>query len=142
NPDYWNPDVQYYDSLTIDVYTDPTAALNAIFANEADAVRVSTNDNLEQIEASGWSIVGNELDVFGLLLFDRDGAMSEPLGDVRVRQAINYAFDREAMLEALQRGHGSVTTQMFPERSAAYDPALDDRYTYDPQRARELLAEA
>src|SRR5690606_28471703 len=73
NPDYWNPDVQYYDSLTIDVYTDPTAALNAIFANEADAVRVSTNDNLEQIEASGWSIVGNELDVFGLLLFDRDG---------------------------------------------------------------------
>ncbi|WP_456285355.1 ABC transporter substrate-binding protein [Microbacterium sp. JZ70] len=142
NPDYWNKDVQYYDSLTINVFQDPTAALNAIKANEADAVRLSTNDNLAEVEGAGWTINYNELDFQGLLLLDRAGEVSEPLGDVRVRQAINYAIDREAMLEAVQKGNGTVTTQVFPATSAAYDEALDEYYTYDPEKARELMAEA
>lgn len=142
NPDYWNPEAQHYDELRINVLADPTAALNAIQAGEANGVKLSTNDNLDQVEGAGWTVNANELDFQGLLLLDRGGEQSEPLGDVRVRQAINYAFDREGMLEAVQNGYGTVTTQVFPETSAAYDPALDDRYTYDPDRARELMAEA
>ncbi|WOF24286.1 ABC transporter substrate-binding protein [Microbacterium betulae] len=142
NPDYWNPDVQHYESLTINVLQDPTSALNAIKAGEADAVRISTNDNLDEVEAAGWTINSNELDFQGLLLLDRAGTVSEPLGDVRVRQAINYAIDRDAMLAALQQGHGTVTTQVFPTGSGAYDEALDDAYPYDPDQARELLEEA
>ena len=38
NPDYWNPDVQHYDNLTINVLADPTAGLNAIKAGEANGV--------------------------------------------------------------------------------------------------------
>ncbi|GAA4768582.1 ABC transporter substrate-binding protein [Microbacterium gilvum] len=142
NPDYWNPDVQYYDALTINVFQDPTAALNAIKANEADAVRLSTNDNLAEVEAAGWTVAANELDFQGLLLLDRAGTVSEPLADVRVRQAINYAIDRDAMLEALQKGHGTVTTQVFPASSAAYDESLDEYYTYDVEKAQELMDEA
>ncbi|WP_156761210.1 ABC transporter substrate-binding protein [Microbacterium karelineae] len=142
NPDYWNPDAQHYEELTIRVFEDPTAALNAIKANEADAVRLSTNDNLEQVEAAGWTVNSNELDFQGLLLLDRAGTDSEALGDVRVRQAINYAIDREAMLEAVQKGHGTVTTQVFPPTSDAYDEALDDAYPYDVERAQELMDEA
>lgn len=142
NPDYWNPDVQYYDALTINVLTDPTAALNAIKAGEANGVRLASNDALGEVEAAGWTVNANELDFQGLLLFDRNGEMSAPLGDVRVRQAMNYAFDREGLLQALQQGYGTVTTQVFPATSAAYDPELDSYYTYDPEKAKELLAEA
>jgi peptide/nickel transport system substrate-binding protein len=142
NPDYWNPDVQHYDRLVINVLADPTAALNAIQAGEANGVKLASNDNLAQVESAGWTVHANELDFQGLLLLDRAGSMSEPLSDVRVRQAINYAVDREAMLEVLQDGYGSVTTQVFPARSAAYDEGLDDRYPFDPDRARELMAEA
>ena len=142
NPDYWNPDVQHYDNLTINVLQDPTAALNAIKAGEANGVRLSTNDNLAEVEAAGWTVNANELDFQGLLLLDRDGTMAPELADVRVRQALNYAFDREAMLTALQSDHGTVTTQVFPESSDAYDPALDDYYTFDPEKAKDLLAEA
>lgn len=142
NPDYWNPDVQYYDTLVINVYQDPTAALNAIKGGEANAVRLSTNDNLAEVEGAGWTVNQNELDFQGMLLLDRAGTQTPALGDVRVRQALNYAFDREGLLEAVQLGNGTVTTQVFPERSAAYDAELDDYYTYDPDRARELLAEA
>ena len=44
NPDYWNPDVQHYDNLVINVLDDPTAALNAIKAGEANGVKLVDND--------------------------------------------------------------------------------------------------
>ncbi|GAA2998705.1 ABC transporter substrate-binding protein [Microbacterium aurantiacum] len=142
NPDYWNPDVQHYDNLVINVLSDATAALNAIKAGEANAVKLLTSNDLAEVEAAGWTINSNELDFAGLLLLDRDGVQAEALKDVRVRQALNYAFDREGLLAAMENGNGTVTGQVFPESSAAYDPALDDYYGYDPEKARELLAEA
>ncbi len=142
NPDYWNPDAQHYDKLVINVLADATASLNAIKAGEANGVKLASNDNLAEVEGAGWTVNANELDFQGLLLLDRAGTMNPALADVRVRQALNYAFDREGLLKALQLGNGTVTTQVFPKSSAAYDPALDDYYTYDPTKAKELLAEA
>lgn len=142
NLDYWNPDVQHYDTLVINVLQDATASLNAIKAGEANGVKLANNDNLAEVEGAGWSINANELDFQGLLLLDRAGTMNPALADVRVRQALNYAFDREGLLEALQLGNGTVTTQVFPAGSDAYDPALDDYYSYDPEKAKELLSEA
>jgi peptide/nickel transport system substrate-binding protein len=142
NPDYWNPEVQHYDSLTINVLSDPTAAVNAIKAGEVNAVRLADNNNVAEIEAAGWAINPNELDFQGLLLLDRGGVVDSALGDVRVRQAINYALDREGLLQAIAQGYGTVTTQVFKASSDAYDPELDERYPYDPDEARALLAEA
>ena len=68
--------------------------------------------------------------------------MAPELADVNVRKAINMAFDREALLEALQAGYGTVTEQVFPTTSVGYDEALDSTYEYDPEGAKELLAEA
>lgn len=142
NPDYWNPDLQHYETLVINVLGDPTAGLNAIKAGEVNGIKLANNDNLAEVESTGWTINANELDFQGILLLDRAGTMSEPLADVRVRQAINHAFDRAALLTALQDDNGTVTTQVFPSSSSAYDPALDERYPYDPEAARQLLADA
>ena len=142
NPDYWNPDAVNYDNLTINVIEDPTATLNALKAGEANGAKIVNNDTIPEIEASGWTIESNELDFHGLLLFDRAGTMAPELADVKVRQAINMAFDREALLEALQAGYGTVTEQVFPTTSVGYDEALDSTYEYDPEGAKKLLAEA
>lgn len=142
NPDYWNPDAVKYDNLTINVIEDPTATLNALKAGEANGAKIVNNDTIPEIEASGWTIESNELDFQGLLLFDRAGTMAPELADVNVRKAINMAFDREALLEALQAGYGTVTEQVFPTTSVGYDEALDSTYEYDPEGAKELLAEA
>jgi peptide/nickel transport system substrate-binding protein len=142
NPDYWNPDVQHYDTITMSVLADPTAGINAIQAGEVDTLVLTDNNNLDQVEAAGYTIAASELNFQGLLLLDRGGQMDPALADVRVRQAINYALDREGLLEALQLGHGTVTTQVFNKASAAYDTELDSFYSYDPEKAKELLAEA
>jgi peptide/nickel transport system substrate-binding protein len=142
NDKYWNPDVQHYDKVIVNVLSDPTAALNAIKAGEANGVKLVNNDNLAEVEGAGWTVNANELDFQGLLLLDRAGTMSPELGNVKVRQAINYAIDRAGMLKAAAADKGTVTTQVFPKTSKAYDPKLDDYYTYDPKKAKELLKEA
>jgi peptide/nickel transport system substrate-binding protein len=142
NPDYWNPEVQHYNKVTINVLSDPTAAVNAIKAGEVNAARLADNNNNDAITGAGWTIESNELDFQGLLLLDRDGEQSKALGDVRVRQAINYALDREGLVEAIQLGYGTPTTQVFKESSGAYDASLDEAYPYDPEKAKSLLAEA
>jgi peptide/nickel transport system substrate-binding protein len=142
NPDYWNKDAVKYQNLTINVLEDPTATLNAIKAGELNGAKIADNNTISEVEGAGWTIESNELDFQGLLLLDRAGTMAPELADVKVRQAINMAFDREALLQSLQTGYGTVTEQVFPATSVAYDASLDDTYAYDPDGAKELLAEA
>ena len=124
------------------VYLDPTSMLNALQAGEVDAANLANNEALEQVESAGYTISSWEQSWYGLFLFDRAGTMNPALEDVSVRQAINYAFDAEGMLQAAGSGYGTQTGQIFPERSVGFDSALDSRYDFDPEKARELLAEA
>ena len=64
------------------------------------------------------------------------------MADVRVRQAINYAFDRDAIVKQAYGGAGTSTAQLFSTDSSAYDEALNGKYTYDVAKAKQLLAEA
>jgi peptide/nickel transport system substrate-binding protein len=63
--------------------------------------------------------------------------------DLKVRQAIEYAIDRNAIIQAIEKGYGSVANSaIVPALKAYYDPSLENRYAYDPARASSLLAEA
>jgi peptide/nickel transport system substrate-binding protein len=142
NPDYWDPETVHYDNLALNVYADSTALVNALKGGQINASTTADNNDLAEIEASGFTSSPLELNWEGLLLMDRAGTIAPELADVRVRQAINYAFDKESLLEAVGKGYGTVTTQVFPTSSAAYDPDLDDDYDYDPAKAKQLLADA
>lgn len=142
NPEYWNPEAQHYDELIITVMPDPTAAMNAIKAGEANGVKLVSNTQRAEAESAGWAIAASKVDVQGLYLFDRAGTLTEPLGDVRVRQALNHAIDRQGLIDAVLLGHGTPTTQVFPPSGDAFEASLDERYPYDPEKARELLADA
>ncbi|WP_231503112.1 ABC transporter substrate-binding protein [Blastococcus sp. URHD0036] len=142
NPEYWAPDEQHYDELVINVFTTAQTQVNAIQGGQVDATNLIDNQSGPQIEGAGYTIQTVELNWAGLILFDRAGQLNPALGDVRVRQAIAHAIDRDALLEGAAGGLGTVTGQVFREGSDAYDPELDDRYDYDPDAARDLLAEA
>ncbi|MDG2318773.1 MAG: ABC transporter substrate-binding protein [Rhodospirillaceae bacterium] len=64
-----------------------------------------------------------------------------PLTDIRVRRALNYAVDREAMAQGLLGGHVQMATQTTPKIAFGWDPDIPP-WPYDPDRAKALLAEA
>ncbi|MGH2400153.1 MAG: ABC transporter substrate-binding protein, partial [bacterium] len=65
----------------------------------------------------------------------------KPLDDVRVRQAINHAIDKAAMVRTILQGKAITAVGPLPPSINAFSPALRG-YDYNPQRARELLAQA
>lgn len=142
NPNYWDKAEQHYSKITMNVYSTPTALLDAIEGGQVNAANTFDNTSLTQIQNAGFTVYPLQLNWEGLLLMDRNGTMSAPLANVKVRQAINYAFDRTALLKAIGAGYGTVTTQIFPPGSPEYSSSLDSYYTYDPAKAKQLLAEA
>lgn len=64
-----------------------------------------------------------------------------PFDDVRVRQALAHAVDRQAIINAVYYGHAELAQSILPSMSWAHDPDAQ-AYAYDPQAARQLLADA
>lgn len=65
-----------------------------------------------------------------------------PLKDVRVRQALNYAINRNAFVKATLGGVGEAAYMNLPKAHWAYAPKVAELYPYNPEKARQLLAEA
>lgn len=74
--------------------------------------------------------------------FIRFNIDKEPLDDVRVRQAMNYAVDVEAIIANVMGGHAARLPGLVPSHAFGYTPDVPWPYQYDPEKARELLAEA
>ncbi|WP_437773321.1 ABC transporter substrate-binding protein [Arthrobacter sp. KNU40] len=142
NKNYWDAKSVHYDNLVIKVIGDPTAMVNAIKGGQVNAADMLNLDGLAAVKASGFTQYPNELDFAGLALIDRGGKLNPALGDVRVRKAINYAFDRQALANAIMKGNATVTEQIYGPGSPAFDSSLDSSYSYDPSKAKQLLAEA
>jgi peptide/nickel transport system substrate-binding protein len=141
NEEYWNADEFPYDTVVVKPMTDLTARLNAIKSGQVNAA-IADAKSIAEAEASRLTVSTTAVNWLGLFISDRDGAVVPALGDVRVRQALNYAFDRQAILDNVQLGNGELTNQVFGDTSEAFDEDLDDTYSYDLEKAKDLMSEA
>ena len=132
--------------------------LALLLTGEAHITNLTT-DLLEPARAAGMDILRSGAPAVelmyhfvGLYFVDTDKLdTSDPMTDIRVRQAMNMAINRQEIMDALLPGKAEplrVTAfhPSLPTNSPGFNPAWDDRfedkYGYNPQRARELLAEA
>lgn len=77
------------------------------------------------------------------ILVDKDKHAGHALRDPRVRQALNYAIDKEKMIKYLLNGLGSAADAGFmPEGTPGFDRSTVKGYYYDPEKAKSLLAAA
>lgn len=139
--DYWNKDLQKFQKVTFKTLTDLTARTNALVSGQVDGAPLDPKTG-KQAEGAKMTLVTNQVDWQGLLLMDRDGATNTPLGNLKVRQAINYAFDRKTILDQVLLGQGTPTSQPFGKASGAWTEELESYYSYDPAKAKQLLKEA
>lgn len=141
NPNYWDKSKQKFEKVVIKIIADVNARMNAMISGQIDAGLLDVKTGATAA-LRGMSKYTSYVDWQGLLLLDRDGKVNPAMKDVRVRQAINYALDRKAMLESEAGGIGQVTSQIFGKASGAYVSSLDNYYKYDPTKAKKLLADA
>jgi peptide/nickel transport system substrate-binding protein len=143
NEDYWNAEAYPFDAVEIRFIDDATATLNGLRSGELQGVAGVTKDIVAGAESAGLTVANHfNGTVEGMYLWDRTGALAPALGDVRVRQAMNHAIDRETVVEVVKGGLGTPTEQIFGPNSPGYDPSLEGTYEYDLERAEELMAEA
>lgn len=136
NEDYWGDKAQVAE-IVFSYIPDTQAALNAALAGDLDVVTGFDAPLKEQIEANGDFVLslGASTDK-GTLAFNSKKA---PLDDVRVRQAIRQAIDKESIVQAL--GAGQTMYGPIPELDPGYED-LSDVAPFDPEAAKALLQEA
>jgi peptide/nickel transport system substrate-binding protein len=139
--DYWNKDLQKFEKITFKYLTDVTARTNALVSGQVDATILDPK-NGKQAEGAKMTPVTSQVDWQGLLLLDRDGTKNPALANVKVRQAINYAFDRKTIVDQVLLGQGTPTSQPFGKASGAATDEMENYYSYDPAKAKQLLKEA
>jgi peptide/nickel transport system substrate-binding protein len=142
NPDYWDPERYPFDEVTILAFDDDVARLNALKSGQIDAAPIGLR-MADEARAAGFTMNLSAAGRYATLwIADRAGTIVPALADVRVREAISLAFDRETINETLNFGYGVVTSQPGVSTTPEYVPGGEDRYGYDPERARRLMAEA
>ncbi|TLM83560.1 ABC transporter substrate-binding protein [Pseudarthrobacter sp. NamE2] len=140
--DHWNAAAYPFKTVKVKVIQDRTAQYNALQAGEVKAAFIQAPQR-QQAEAAGFKVKEVQaVAALALILADRKGELVPALADVKVRQAINMAFDREQVVKALLQGVGRPTVQVFNPNGDAYNSELEGTYDFDPEKARKLLAEA
>jgi ABC-type transport system substrate-binding protein len=141
NPDFYDQSLVYFKTITLKVVANADSMINAVKTGQIDVAK-GDYAGITNATAAGLQAVGGPTNTITLNLMDREGVVAEPLADVRVRQALNYAIDRDAITSALVGEYGQATTQFALEGGDGYSDAVADAYPYDPEKAKELLAEA
>ncbi len=117
---------------------DSRARFNAVLSGQASIALIEPRQ-MAEAKAKGLDVLVIEKNA----LWDIYLNVSRPgLKDVRVRQALMHAIDRGALAEAMGYGSARPTQQLWATTSPYYIKELDERYPFDPVRARWLLAEA
>lgn len=141
NPHYWNPDEIHWNKLVLKVVANPQSALDALRTGQVQLTPADPSI-VDAGVADGMKLAGVEQNVQGLDFLLKDGTAVPAIGDVRVRQALNYAIDRVALAQVLGGGKGRPVSSEFLPGGDAYDASLDNYYPYDVTKAKALLAEA
>jgi len=137
--DYWQEGVPYLDEVVFKIMPDPTAKLLALKAGEVDVVDQVPPQEVEGLKGNP-DIKLIQAPVNGIYIMAINNARA-PFDDLRVRQAIAYAVDKQGVIEGAQWGQGTPIGSHMPPVSPFYVD-LTDRYPYDPEKAKQLLAEA
>ena len=137
--DYWG-DAPGVEQVTLKYFADATATTNALQTGDVDAIaNLQAPELLSSFESDDKYVVttGTSSGEVSLSLNNQ----AAPFDDKRVRQAVLYALDKQAILDTAWNGYGSLVATYATPTDPYYED-LNDVYPYDPAKAKELLKEA
>ena len=141
NDDYWQDGLPYLDSVSFIEVADANTRATMLEAGELHVAVGTSIQSLEQLKLDDniSVLTGPSSRHYYVSMTN----IYEPLDDKRVRQAFNYAIDKEGILEAAFKGYATVAdVTIVNEAVNGYSPAATHPYPYDTDKATALLAEA
>ncbi|MFF7709414.1 ABC transporter substrate-binding protein [Pseudomonas sp. NPDC007930] len=139
NREYFKPEQVKLDHLIFAITPDPATRLQKLKAGECqvsgyarpvDLAAMKQDPNLKVLEQPGFNV--------GFLAYN---TQHPPLDDPRVRQALDMAIDKKAIVATVFQGAGQVAQNVIPPNQWSYDSAIHGA-PYDPEKAKALLAAA
>jgi peptide/nickel transport system substrate-binding protein len=137
--DYWQKGKPNLDAVTVTWVADPNTAAASLQAGEADAMIGNSPQIFSNLKQKGFNIISTFTGAITLIPDSKNS--DSPLANEKVREAIDYAINRDGLVKA--KGYGMwVTTYQFADpNTSAYIRDLPPR-TYNPDKAKALLTEA
>lgn len=136
---YRDPSRAALDLIRYEVITSSTAAVSAARTGRADIVYgLTTTDTQVFADGSDFAV----LDAGGVIYPLGFDVTVPPFDDVRVRQAVLHAIDRERINDQVFQGTGTLTNLFWGPTTPGYRDDLANSFEYDPARAQELMDEA
>ncbi len=133
----------HIDSYVYRVWPNQEAIVNALLNGEVDLAGLEPADVAAVEGAEGVKIETYSTQSFVYFEYNLNPETTTKWQDARVRQALVYALDREAIVNDILLGYAEVARGTQPTISYAYDPeSIETEYTYDPEKAKQLLADA
>ena len=136
-PDYWGgaPKIQ---SVTFRYIEDAQARINALLSGQVDILTRVSSEDLSRVEGNTDFYVNNQTPPAQIVaIYQHNG----PLGDLKLRQAVAHAIDREGIAASIMRGTNAVGFSALPTSSSFYE-ALEPKFEFDLDKARALVAES
>ncbi len=148
NPAYnWGADLTqnhaapYLDTMVFKVIPDATTQLAALEAGEVDAIFINEPSHRTKLQNN--PSVRLEDTVLNSLIYLGFNCRKSPFTDVRVRQALSHAVNKDDIVKIALGGIGMVASAPLPPTLPGYDPSLKSyELGYDPQKAQALLRQA
>ena len=138
--DYWQGE-PYLDSVTIKIYSDTLVSQAAMQNDDAQMLYCTDYKLVDSLKTQGCRVDLGVPSQIALLCFNCTDEKDNPFYDVKVRQAVSYAIDKEALIQSIYSGYGAITNQFAPEGSVFYNSGTAG-YSYDVEKAKALLKEA
>ncbi|MGO4236194.1 ABC transporter substrate-binding protein [Pseudarthrobacter sp. YAF2] len=129
-----------FKKVVFSVVQDPQARANALVSGQADvAMLTSPTVDFAKSKGLGVSQIGGT--VHTMVSFDKIGKTAPAFAQEKVRQAFQYAINRQALVDALHKGD-IASWNALPKDSAGFTKDLETKYAYNPEQAKSLLSEA
>jgi dipeptide transport system substrate-binding protein len=139
NKDFWAPERVKIDQLIFSINTDASVRIQKLRKNEcqvtlnprpADLPALKADKQLQVIEQAGFNL--------GYITYN---VRKKPLDNLQVRQALDMAVDKKAIVDAVYQGAGQLATNGMPPTQWSYDDSIKDA-PYNPDKARQMLRDA
>jgi peptide/nickel transport system substrate-binding protein len=135
---YWG-EPAYLDEIVYRAIPEESTRMNSLEAGDVDVLLAPALKDLPDLEQdSKYKVLSADGGNMKRLAFN---TTLEPFSDKRVRQAIAYAVNRQEIVDGIYYGYAAVGQGILPPWNAANDPE-QTFYPYDPDKAKQLLAEA